>query len=195
MRRTTPKKSPPEEDDPPGRSEPEGLPGPDLSAPAALPRRRNWIRQSKTVTRRDHYRQPRRGETEECLAHLTLPRFPPLQEKEVPLRLEKCKRNTFPSGGLAAISQNIHSLHTPAKGILSTATVQPPPPSSSCWRYSRWPCHSRPCVPSGIRSCPQQAVPRSPQLLAVSLHHADPTPDGTFSHHGCASHRKTHIHE
>lgn len=96
----------------------------------------------------------------------------PLSVQKFSLRFpfEKCQRNTFPSGGLAVIYQNIYSLHTPAKGILSTPRVQPPPPSSYCWRYSRWPCHSRPCVPSGIRSCPQQAVPRSLQLLAIYLH-------------------------
>lgn len=75
-------------------------------------------------------------------------------------------------------SQNIYSLRTPAKGILSdpppppplTHQIQPPPPSSYCWRYSRWPCHSRPCVPSGILSCPQPAAPRSVQLLTIYLH-------------------------
>lgn len=58
------------------------------------------------------------------------------------------------------------SAHSPPP----TPSVRPPPPSSYCWRYSRWPCHSRPCVPSGILSCPQQAVPRSLQLLAIYLH-------------------------
>lgn len=49
------------------RSEPEGLPGPALSAPAALRRRGNWIHQSKTATHQDHYHQ-----TEKYLPHLTL---------------------------------------------------------------------------------------------------------------------------
>lgn len=38
---------------------------------------------------------------------------------------EKCQRNTFPGGVLAAISQNIYSLHTQAKGILSTPVSNP----------------------------------------------------------------------
>lgn len=49
----------------------------------------------------------------------------------------------------------------PSKRNSQHPCVRPPPPSFYCWRYSRWPCHSRPCVPSGILSCPQQAVPRS----------------------------------
>lgn len=65
--------------------------------------------------------------------------------------------------------------------------VQPPPPSSSCWRYSRWPCQSRPCVPSGILSCPRPAAPRSVQLLTIYLH----SRSNTALHHTSAERSKT----
>lgn len=65
--------------------------------------------------------------------------------------------------------------------------VQPPPPSISCWRYSRWPCQSRPCVPSGILSCPQPAAPRSVQLLTIYLHSGS----NTALHHTSVERSKT----
>lgn len=65
--------------------------------------------------------------------------------------------------------------------------VQPPPPSSSCWRYSRWPCQSRPCVPSGILSCPPPAAPRSAQLLTIYLHSGS----NTALHHTSVERSKT----
>ncbi|KAL1256833.1 hypothetical protein QQF64_012378 [Cirrhinus molitorella] len=58
------------------------------------------------------------------------------------------------------ISQNIYSLHTRGGGILCTLTPLQATPSSfsslplQCWRYSRWPCHSGPCVPAGIQLQP-----------------------------------------
>lgn len=94
-------------------------------------------------------------------------------------------------------SQNIYSLHTPAKGILSDPPsplahqIQAPPPSSYCWRYGRWPCHSRPCVPSGILSCPQPAAPRSVKLLTIYLRSRSNTALRRSASHLCGALKNT----
>ena len=105
-------------------SEPEGLQDPALSAPAVLRRRGNRIHRSKTATQQDHYHQRELGK---YLPHLTVWWSPPFKKFSPRFPLEKCQRNTFPTGVLAVISQNIYSLHTPARGILSTDPLHLPP--------------------------------------------------------------------
>lgn len=93
-----------------------------------------------------------------------------VQKFSVEFRSKNAKETCFPVEGY----QRYPRISTPStprqKEFSATPPPHPRPPSSYCWRYSRWSCHSRPCVPSGILSYPQPAVPRSLQLLTIYLH-------------------------
>lgn len=46
------------------------------------------------------------------------------------------------------------------KEFLAPPSTSHPTPPSSCCGSSRWPCHSRPCVPSGINVLPSANCPK-----------------------------------
>ena len=129
-------------------SEPEGLQDPALSAPAVLRRRGNQIHRSKAATEQDHYHQRELGK---YLPHLTV-WWSPVQKI-----LPKISAWKMPKKHVShqSASGDIPEYLLPPHPSERNSQHRPPPPSSYCWRYSRWPCHSRPCVPSGILSCPQ----------------------------------------
>lgn len=68
-------------------------------------------------------------------------------QKSLQISSKMAKETDFLQSASRAMLEYLQNIHTPVRGILPPSNCRPP--SFCC-------CHSRPCVPVGILSCPQQ---------------------------------------